>query len=181
MISIYMTDDESLQRAIHEDVALHAYNPQWPALFELERSRLLGLFPQIAALEHIGSTAVEGLSAKPVIDMMAGVASMETALLLAEPLCQSGYTASTEFNASLIDRQWFMRWADGHRTHHLHVVVHEGAVWQGRLKFRDALRGNAELAAQYLQLKQCVAIEHAQDREAYTRAKTAFVQSVVAA
>jgi GrpB-like predicted nucleotidyltransferase (UPF0157 family) len=181
MISIHMTDHESLQRAIHEDVALHAYNPQWPALFEMERRRLLSLFPQIVAFEHIGSTAVEGMSAKPIIDMMAGVASMEAAMLLAEPMCQSGYTTSVEFNASLTDRQWFMRWANGHRTHHLHVVVHDGAVWQGRLKFRDALRGNAELAAQYLQLKQRMATEHARDREAYTRAKTAFVQSVVAA
>jgi GrpB-like predicted nucleotidyltransferase (UPF0157 family) len=176
-----MTDDESLQRAIHEDVALHAYDPQWPALFAAERSRLLSLFPQMIDIEHIGSTAVEGLSAKPIIDLMAGVAAMEAALLLAEPLCQSGYTTSPEFNASLTDRRWFMRWADGHRTHHLHVVVHQGAVWQERLKFRDALRANAELAARYLQLKQRIASEHAQDREAYTRAKTAFVQSVVAA
>jgi GrpB-like predicted nucleotidyltransferase (UPF0157 family) len=175
-----MTDNESLQRAIHEDVTLHAYNPQWPALFAAEHDRLLDLFPQMVAVEHIGSTAVEGLSAKPIIDLIAGVASMEAALLLAEPLCQSGYTTSVDFNASLTDRQWFMRWADGHRTHHLHVVVHEGAVWQGRLKFRDALRGNAELAAQYLQLKQRIASEHAQDREAYTQAKTALVQSVVA-
>lgn len=175
-----MTDDESLQRAIHEEVALHAYNPQWPALFKVESSRLSSLFPQIAAIEHIGSTAVEGLGAKPILDMMAGVASMETALSLAEPLCQSGYTTSSDFNASMTARQWFMRWADGHRTHHLHVVVHEGAVWHEHLKFRDALRGNAELAAQYLQLKQRVATEHAHDREAYTAAKTAFIQSLVA-
>ena len=180
MMAIPVTDDESLQRAIHEEVVLHAYNPQWPALFEVERSRLRNLFPQIAAIEHIGSRAVEGLDAKPIIDLMAGVAAMETALLLAEPLCRSGYTTSSKFNASLTDRQWFMRWANGHRTHHLHVVVHEGAVWQERLKFRDALRGNAELAAQYLQLKQRVATEHAHDREAYTVAKTAFIQSLVA-
>ena len=119
-----MTDYESLQRAIHEDVALHACDPQWPALFAAERDRLLGLFPQIVAIEHIGSTAIEGLSAKPIIDLMAGMASMEVALLLAEPLCQSGYITSVDFNALLTDRQWFMRWADGHRTHHLHVVVH---------------------------------------------------------
>ena len=181
MMAIPVTDDESLQRAIHEEVALHAYNPQWPALFEVGRSRLRSLFPQIAAIEHIGSTAVEGLDAKPIIDMMAGVAAMEAALLLAGPLCQSGSITSSEFNASLTDRQWFMRWADGHRTHHLHVVVHEGAVWQERLKFRDALRGNAELTAGYLRLKQREAIEHAHDREAYMRAKTVFVQSVVKA
>ena len=176
-----MTDNESLRRAIREEVALHAYNPQWPALFEAERDRLMRLFPQMAVVEHIGSTAVPGLSAKPVIDVMAGVASMEAAMLLATPLCQSGYTTSAEFNASLADRQWFMRWADGHRTHHLHLVVHEGAVWQARLKFRDALRGSVELAAQYSRLKQRLATEHAGDREAYTRAKTAFVRAALAA
>ena len=175
-----MKGKESLQRAVLEDVALHVYDPRWPVIFVAERGCLLSLFPQMAAIEHIGSTAVEGLSAKPIIDMMAGVASMDVARSLATPLCQSGYTTSAEFNASLTDRQWFMRWADGHRTHHLHVVVHEGAVWQGRLKFRDALRGDAELAVQYLQLKQRLATEHAHDREAYTAAKTAFIQSVVA-
>ena len=175
-----MTDEESLQRAIHEAVALHAYNPQWPALFAAERDRLLGLFPQMIAVEHIGSTAVPGLSAKPIIDLMAGVASMEMAISLTILLCQSGYTTSSEFNAPLTDRQWFMRWADGHRTHHLHVVVHECDIWNARLKFRDALRGNAGLAARYLQLKQRLASENAQDREAYTLAKTAFIQSLAA-
>jgi GrpB-like predicted nucleotidyltransferase (UPF0157 family) len=175
-----VTDKESLQHAIHEEVALRVWNPQWPGIFAAERDRLLGLFPQMVAVEHIGSTAVEGMSAKPIIDVMAGVTSMHEAKSLAVPLCQSGYTTSSEFNASLTDRQWFMRWANGHRTHHLHGVVHEGAVWQKRLKFRDALRGNAELAAQSLQLKQRVASDHAQDRDAYTAAKTAFVHSVVA-
>ena len=175
-----MTENDSLEHAIHEAVQLSPYSPDWPLIFRTEQERLLGLFPQIVAIEHIGSTAVEGLSSKPIIDLMAGMASMKVALLLAEPLCQSGYTTSVDFNASLTDRQWFMRWADGHRTHHLHVVVYKEAVWQARLKFRDALRGNGELAAQYLQLKQRIVREHAGDREAYTRAKAAFVQSVVA-
>ena len=175
-----MTENDSLERAIHEAVQLSPYSPDWPLFFRTEQERLSRLFPQIVAIEHIGSTAVEGLSAKPIIDMMAGVASMQDAKSLTTPLCQSGYITSVDFNASLTDRQWLMRWADGHRTHHLHVVVHEGVVWHERLKFRDALRANAELAAQYLQLKQRIASEHAQDREAYTAAKTVFVQSVVA-
>lgn len=176
-----MTDEESLQRAIHEDVTLQTPDPQWPAIFAAERQRLLALFPQIIAVEHIGSTAVDGLAAKPIIDVMAGVASMETAFSLATPLCQSGYTTSSDFNATLLDRQWFMRWADGHRTHHLHVVVHGDAVWHARLKFRDALRADARLAAQYLQLKQSMASKHRHDREAYTAAKSAFVQSALSA
>jgi GrpB-like predicted nucleotidyltransferase (UPF0157 family) len=174
-----MTDPESLEQAIHEQIALKAYDPRWPALFRAEQARLLSLFRHMLAIEHIGSTAVEGMTAKPIIDMMAGVATMQMAEALCESLCHNGYTTSAEFNASLTDRKWFMRHAGGHRTHHLHVVVYEGAVWKERLKFRDALRTNAELAARYVQLKQRVAMEHEHDREAYTRAKTAFVQAVV--
>ncbi len=175
-----MTDEESLRQAIHEHVALKAHDPQWKVLFAAEQARLMNLFVQIRAVEHIGSTAIDGVTAKPVIDMLAGVADMRLAKALAAPLCANGYTTSAEFNASLMDRQWFMRHAGGHRTHHLHVVVHEGAVWKERLKFRDALRADSGLAARYVQLKQRVASEHAQDREAYTLAKTAFVQAVVA-
>jgi GrpB-like predicted nucleotidyltransferase (UPF0157 family) len=174
-----VTEAESLERAIHEKVHLRPYSSDWSHAFTAERDRIGQLFPQILAIEHIGSTAVEGMTAKPIIDIMAGVVSMAVAESLAAPLCQSGYTTSAEFNASLVDRKWFMRWADGHRTHHLHVVVHESTAWLERLKFRDALRAAPELAGQYEQLKQRAAVMHEQDREAYTLAKSDFVQAVV--
>ena len=126
-----MTENDSLERAIHEAVQLSPYSPDWPLVFRTEQERLSRLFPQSMAIKHIGSTVIEGMEAKPIINLMAGMASMEVALLLAEPLCQSGYTTSIQFNASLTDRQWFMRWADGHRTHHLHVVVHKGRCGRG--------------------------------------------------
>ena len=131
------------------------------------------------AIEHIGSTAVPGLIAKPIIDLLAGVTSMAAAQAVAEPLCRSGYTTSAEFNATLSDRQWFMRWAAGHRTHHLHVVVHAASVWQERLQFRDALRSDRELARQYAELKSQLALAHQDDREAYTDAKADFVRHVL--
>lgn len=174
-----MTDAGSLQAAIHEEVALRAYDPRWPGLFEAERERLLSLFPDdLIAIEHIGSTAVPELVAKPVIDILAGVASMAAARALVGPLCAEGYTASAEFNATLADRQWLMRWAGGHRTHHLHLVVHGGPVWAQRLRFRDALRADAALAARYAALKAELAARHPGDREAYTEGKAAFVRSV---
>jgi GrpB-like predicted nucleotidyltransferase (UPF0157 family) len=112
-----------------------------------------------------------------VIDMLAGVESMAAAEALLAPLCANGYTTSAEFNASLADRKWLMRWADGHRTHHLHIVVHGGAVWVERLRFRDALRADAALAARYAALKAELAAKHPRDREAYTDAKAAFVRA----
>jgi GrpB-like predicted nucleotidyltransferase (UPF0157 family) len=129
-------------------------------------------------VRHIGSTAVPGLVAKPIIDILAGVASMAVAESVIAPLCASGYTTSAEFNDTLSDRKWLMRWADGRRTHHLHVVVHDGQVWRERLRFRDALRSSAVLASRYAELKTDAAGMHPTDREAYTDAKTKFIRSV---
>ncbi|MCQ4297670.1 GrpB family protein [Pseudomonas stutzeri] len=175
-----MTEEESLLAAIHEEVKLHAYQASWPRAYDLERDRLLSLFPDtFQEIQHIGSTAVPGLSAKPIIDMLAGVQSIATAERLALPLCQSGYTTSSEFNDSLSDRKWFMRWADGHRTHHLHLVVHDSCVWHERLRFRDALRASPALAARYAALKKALAAAHPKDRDAYTDAKTDFIRTVL--
>ena len=104
---------------------------------------------------------------------------MPVADSLVEPLLNSGYTTSAEFNATLVDRRWFMRWANGRRTHHLHIVVHGGAEWRRRLRFRDKLRTDTELAHRYALLKEKLAAQHSVDREAYTCAKSEFVLSVV--
>ncbi len=175
-----MNDSESLYEAIHEEVNLQAYDAAWPAKFVAERDRLLALFPvNIIDIEHIGSTAVPGLLAKPVIDILAGVASMAVARALTGPLREAGYSTSAGFNATLTDRQWFMRWADGHRTHHLHVVVHRSKAWDQRLRFRDELRNSPVLAARYAALKARLVLQHANDREAYTHGKSAFVRATL--
>ena len=174
-----MTAQESLIAAIYEEVELHEYDPSWPAVYSAERDRLSSLLPGVFVdLEHIGSTAVPGLPAKPIIDIMAAVESMAVAESIAELICLSGYTTSAEFNETLNDRKWFMRWANGHRTHHLHVVVHDCKAWHERLRFRNALRSKSELAVRYAALKAQLAERHATDREAYTDAKAKFVRSV---
>jgi GrpB-like predicted nucleotidyltransferase (UPF0157 family) len=173
-------ESESLERAIHEEVALVPYDPRWPSLFEAERERLVRLVPpHFLDLQHFGSTAIPGMLAKPIIDLLAGVESMAVADSLVEPLLNSGYTTSAEFNATLIDRRWFMRWANGRRTHHLHMVVHGGTEWRRRLRFRDMLRTDTELAHRYAVLKKELAAQHSVDREAYTIAKSEFVLFVV--
>ncbi len=175
-----MTDAESLERAIQEDVALHPYDTQWPGLFLAERDRLLGQFPtQLLDVQHFGSTAIPGMPSKPIIDLLAGVASLAVADALIAPLLGSAYTTSAEFNATLTDRRWLMRWADGRRTHHLHLVVMGGAQWLRFLRFRDALCADPGLAERYAHLKSDLTAQHRSDREAYTQAKTEFVLSVV--
>lgn len=170
-----------LDRAIHEEVSLVAYNGAWPQLFEAERQRLSALCPWLLQVEHFGSTAIPGMAAKPIIDILAGVESMAVADSLVELILASGYTTSREFNAKLTDRRWFMRAADGKRTHHLHVVELGGAQWQERLLFRDKLRSNKNLSRRYEELKVQLATMHKRDREAYTDAKSQFIAAVVGA
>jgi GrpB-like predicted nucleotidyltransferase (UPF0157 family) len=87
------------------------------------------------------------------IDLLGGIASMSAADILIEPLPQSRYTASRQFNATLSDRRWLMRWADGHRTHHPHLVVHDRPTWHTHLRPRDALRIDAVLTRRDAPLK----------------------------
>ncbi len=175
-----MDEAESLNRAIHEEVALSPYDVNWPLMFRDERDRLLRLFPgDFLAIEHFGSTAVPGLAAKPIIDILAGVDSMSRADALMEPLCQAKYTTSMEFNATLVGRRWLMRWAEGRRTHHLHLMVYGSQEWDRRLTFRNILRANTEIARQYELKKQLWAAEFRSDREAYTAAKEGFIRAAL--
>jgi GrpB-like predicted nucleotidyltransferase (UPF0157 family) len=164
--------------AINQPVEIQAYDPAWPGRFAVERARLLELFPQaFHGIEHIGSTAVPGLAAKPVIDMLGGVESMYVADELLGPLCRAGYDTSKEFNATLGDRRWLMLHENGKRTHHLHLVIYGQTEWSSRLAFRDALRADAGLALRYETLKRSLAALHSGDREAYTAAKGEFIGS----
>jgi GrpB-like predicted nucleotidyltransferase (UPF0157 family) len=171
----------AIDPAIDEEIHLTPYEAGWPMAFTAERDRLLSLFPsQLLRVEHFGSTAIPGMPAKPIIDILAAVASMDVADALFTPLLAAGYTTSRAFNAMLVDRRWFMRSSHGRRTHHLHIVAADDSVWAERLAFRDALRASAELAQRYADLKRELASRFRRDREAYTEAKSAFVASVLA-
>ncbi|WP_338017248.1 GrpB family protein [Vreelandella alkaliphila] len=173
---VKMDEEESLERAIDEEVVILPYDAKWQRIFEEERDRLLHLFPgDFLAVEHFGSTAVPGLAAKPVIDILAGVDSMSRADELMEPLCRASYATSMEFNASLVGRRWLMRWAEGRRTHHLHLMVYGSREWDQRLAFRNILRTHPELAQRYEKNKRLWATEFRLDREAYTAAKAGFI------
>lgn len=175
-----MQNSDSLAQAIVEEVRISAHDPRWAAQFVAERDRLLDILPgRFAAIEHIGSTAVPRLSAKPIIDILAGVSALSDADTLLEPLCRHGYETSVAFNATLPDRRWLMRHALGRRTHHLHLVVFGGEQWTRHLRFRDVLRADTSLVARYVHLKQELAEQHRYDREAYTFAKTAFIDEVL--
>ena len=154
------------------------YDPRWPALFEAERQRLQqALAPWLAGrVEHIGSTAVPGLPAKPVIDIMAPVRSLadsREAIHAASALHYLYHPYKPE------QMHWFCKPSPAHRTHHLHLVPWGSALWRERLAFRDALRGSADLVARYGALKRGLAAQYRHDREAYTEAKAPFIAEVL--
>ena len=160
-------------------VRIVPYDPAWPAEFEAERARLEPvLAPWLAgAIHHVGSTSVPGLGAKAVIDILAEVSSLEESRAAIEPLLALSYWW---FPYQEERMNWFCKPSPEHRTHHLHLVVPDSAAWREELAFRDTLRAEPETARAYEELKQLLADEHAHDREAYTVAKTAFVESVLA-
>ena len=150
----------------------------WPARFEAERSLLeVILAPWLSGpIEHIGSTAVAGLAAKPVIDIMAAVDSLEASRPAIAAVARLGYVY---FPYKADAMHWFCKPSPSLRTHHLHLVPFASPLWAQRLRFRDALRNDTGLAAQYAELKLQLARQFPLDREAYTDGKTAFIQSVL--
>lgn len=153
-------------------VEIVEYDPGWPALFEEERARLEPLLPG-AEIHHMGSTAVPGMPAKPVIDLIALVDDLDAPIPAL--VAQAAYEYPEAFNATLRHRRWLCRPSAGHRTHHLHLVD-ERAELERRLRFRDRLRTEPGLAADYTALKRRLAERFRDDREAYTEAKKAFVE-----
>lgn len=161
-----------------ESIRLVPYDPTWPRRFEEERDRLERVLrPWLAGpIEHIGSTAISGVAAKPIIDIMAGVRDLPSSLAARDalhPLHYMYFPYRTEV------MHWFCKPSPARRTHHLHLVPVDSALWAERLLFRDYLRAVPAAAAEYGRLKAALAVVHRFDREAYTDAKGPFVRSVI--
>jgi len=152
-------------------IEIAGYDSAWPARFDSERMRLVPLLPG-AEIHHIGSTAVPGMPAKPVIDLMALVDDLDAPIAALIEL--GAYQYPEAFNATLIHRRWLCRPTAAHRTHHLHLVD-EHAELQRHLRFRDRLRANGPLRDEYATLKRELARRLGGDREAYSEAKSAFI------
>ncbi|OGO05325.1 MAG: hypothetical protein A2Y60_04890 [Chloroflexi bacterium RBG_13_54_9] len=172
----------SLGANVKPPVAIFDYDPQWPVLFEEERGRILHAVGQvILAIEHVGSTAVPGLGAKPIVDIMVGVRSLADAVQCIEPLQSIGYKYHPENEDSIPERRYFQKGPNDipNQHFHLHMVEITSDFWKRTLLFRDFLRTHPEDAEQYYQLKKELAEIYGSDREGYTSAKTTFIESVI--
>jgi len=177
--------EERVRRGVAEDVEIVPYDPAWPAMFREEAEHLRACLPAglIGRIEHFGSTAVPGLPAKPVIDILVEVRSLEDAKRLAVPVLErQGYDyfwRPTRGDDTPPFYAWFIkRDAGGRRTHHIHMLEPHFEHWE-RLLFREYLIRHADVAAAYAELKVRLATEHRNDRVAYTEGKTAFIGRVM--
>jgi len=165
-----------------ESVKIVESDPGWQVRGERQRHELdrdLAAW-LISPVEHIGSTAVPGLAAKPVLDCQAQVADLECATQVAAVLVSRGWHAVP---VELDGRPWerfFVQVAQDRRCAHLHLLGVGSSQWFAHLEFRDALRASPSLAAEYGGLKTTLAIAHRNDREAYTRAKAEFITKTLA-
>lgn len=161
-------------------VVIVRYDPTWPARFKAERERLQGLVgPATARIEHVGSTAVPGLGAKPIIDILVGVHSLTAFEARIPSLEKAGFEYIAEHERVLPDRR-FLAWpTPPPREVHVHAVEIGTPFWVDHLRFRDRLRADPALAAAYDTLKRRLAAEHGRDREAYTEAKAPFILDVL--
>ena len=159
-------------------VRLVPHTERWHDLFTEEEDRLRVAISEYAlSVEHVGSTAICGLPAKPIIDIAVAVREIADAEKCVMPLERIGYEYRGE--QGIAGRHFFGKGEP--RTHHLHMVEMSSDFWRSHLLFRDYLRQHREVRENYEKLKQWLAQKYEEDREAYTEGKAAFIEEVLEA
>jgi len=154
-------------------VRLADHSREWHRLFEEEKELICSAIgAQLRDLQHVGSTAVAGIRAKPIIDMAGGVDDLDIAEALVDRLKAVGYEYARDVEIS--GHRVFAKGVP--RTHLLHLVVYGGERWNGMIAFRDMLIGDAQIAREYDALKEKLAARYADNRPKYTKAKGPFIE-----
>jgi GrpB-like predicted nucleotidyltransferase (UPF0157 family) len=163
---------------VDDPVRIHPYDPAWPTRFEAERALLADAIGDwvVGGIHHVGSTAVPGLAAKPVIDILVGVADLPSSRACFEPLARIDYKYAP-FRPH--EMHWFCKPDPSRRTHHLHLIPADSPRFRDELAFRDYMRAHPTAAAEYEALKRKLAARFEHDREAYTEAKADFIRSIL--
>ena len=160
-----------------KQIVIKPYQKEWHEEYLTEKGKFCSLLGvEILTIEHIGSTAVEGLGAKPLIDMMIGVTDLQITEKWIETLSEIGY----EYVPKESSKWRFFRkgkWRAG--THHLHVYIYNSDEWKNNLLFRDFLKKHEWARKEYRELKEMLATTYPFDRVSYTNAKAPFIQKIL--
>jgi GrpB-like predicted nucleotidyltransferase (UPF0157 family) len=171
---------EELAITHHAAIELHSYSPAWRGRFDAEHNVLTAIFPAPGfCIEHIGSTSVPGLAAKPIIDILLGAPALAQIEARIPRMQALGYQYLPEYEAVLPQRRYFVKPMARPRKFHFHAVELESAFWSEHLLFRDTLRSEPDVAARYAALKYELAARYGDDRDRYADAKAPFIRSVI--
>jgi GrpB-like predicted nucleotidyltransferase (UPF0157 family) len=153
------------------------YNPDWPRMFEIETSNLRTILgAELVCLQHIGSTSIPGLAAKPIIDMLAEVKDINRLDSLNESLVAAGYTPKGEYG--IAGRRYFFKGSEERHTYHIHAYAAGHPEIRRHLLFRDYLRAHPDAARRYAALKRSLAEQYPCNVDAYTDAKDDFIHEM---
>lgn len=161
-----------------QSIYLVPYDSSWPEKFQKEKELIEKTIREYitGGIHHVGSTAIPGLSAKPIIDILVGVESLEKSrpcIKILEKINYCYYPYKEKYE------HWFCKPSSEHRTHHLHLMVRDSPEFKAKIAFRDYLISQSETVTEYEVLKRDLAKKFKNDREGYTEAKTDFVKEIV--
>ncbi len=160
------------------NVELKEHNEKWKKEFEEEKKVLKEIFKDDALeIEHVGSTAIPGLKAKPIIDMAIAVKDLDVALKHVEELEKHGY--NFRGNAGIEGRYFFAKGPEDNRTHYLHVEPINSSNWETHIMFKRYLLENPEVIKEYEKVKAELAEKYPNDRKSYTAGKDEFIKEVL--
>lgn len=157
-------------------VKLVPHHKEWQTEFEQEKARIIAkVGDSIVDVQHIGSTSIPGIKAKPIIDMSAGIRRFKDAQKLVKPLRALGYNFDRRFQ----NQMFFAKGPDVRRTHYLHVMRYQGAKWKSDKLFRDYLIAHSARAKAYTKLKIKLAKQYAKERQKYSDGKDTFIKETL--
>lgn len=159
-----------------DKVTLARAHDAWAAAYQQERARIVAaLGVQLLDIQHVGSTSILNVPAKPILDILVGVRDFDEAIACVGPMIAIGYTYRGE--NGIPRRHYFVK--GDPRTHHVHVVEIGSDNWRVTLRFRDLLRMNPALASEYAREKERLALLHPGNREVYQQEKDKVVESIL--
>lgn len=162
------------------EVIIEQYDPNWILKFQNEKENILELCNKlILEIEHIGSTSVENLGAKPIIDIMIGVKTLALDIQIIPKIESLGYIYVKKYENIIPFRRFFTKDKNTLREFHIHLVEKDTDFWKKHLVFRDKLRKSSEIMNSYYNLKLELAEKFRTDTSKYTDAKADFINGVI--
>jgi len=159
-------------------VKLSSYNPEWKKLYKKEEKLIRSIIEKyILDIQHVGSTSIPNIKAKPIIDIAVGVKSLKIGEKCIKPLERLGY--EYKHDAGIKGRHFFVKGNENNRTHYLHVEKLNGKLWKNHILFRDYLIKHKEAVKEYSKLKEELVKKHKDNRDIYTIKKNSFIQKIL--